>query len=47
MIDATCNVISGFNDYKFETNEEFTRIYHNRLDQGEKMKSENIAYGGK
>ena len=47
MIDGSCNVISGFNDDKYETVDDMIKIYYNRFHQGEKVKRENIAYGGK
>ena len=47
MIDATCNVISGFNDDKYETNAEYHKNYWERIKQGQTIKSKNFAYGGK
>ena len=47
MIDASCNVISGFNDEKYETMEEYSKIHYNRFHQGKMIERDNIAYGGK
>lgn len=47
MIDATCSNISGFNDEKYKTSEEYNKIYWNRMKQRETIKDLNLAYGGK
>jgi len=47
MIDATCNNISGFNDEKYKTSEEYHKNESNRLKQRETIKDLNLAYGGK
>ena len=47
MIDATCNNISGFNDEKYKTNEEYGENYWKRINQRETIKNDGIAFGGK
>ena len=47
MIDATCNNISGFNDKKYKTSEEYHKNERNRIDQRETIKNDGIAFGGK
>ena len=47
MIDATCNNISGFNDKKYKTSEEYHKNEINRWKQRETIKDDDIPYGGK